>query len=580
MQPHFDSWDLTPVPIPARSRLYSLQPIGVGTPLVESLTGYLIRLATAHAVRVCDLINHELLRSIPYFHAAAGILSAINGIGESAKHWVIALERFTLRDDLRFLTLLPFASLLRTPRLMRWERAWCPYCYESTMEQGQDVYEQLVWCLQCVEVCPLHNRLLETSCRACHGKLRPVCAVSRPGFCSRCRRWLGSPRASVQEMPTTDYQVWVAQEMGQLVGMAPHAQPVGKENIQKILRRCVDSFSEGNMRAASEIAGCRRSSFNNWCNGATSARIDLLLRTCYELRIPLTSLVTGTTGESEDTAVVNAAIEMRRRRCVHPCRTADQIRAALLLAAKEQPPPSIRGVAQRLGYSTPTRLYVAASDLCKTMVRNFNKSGRNHHWWRRRGAKSLDDSVIRKALEDSLSLDMPLPVQRVALSLGYGTEDPLTARFPDLCRAIKAKRANVVVARRSTLASALELALSEDPPPALEKVARRLGYTSHMAIREIEPDLCAKLTARRREFAAWSRMALGRRLETMLNEIPPPSLREVHSRLGITQAISYENFCEIHRAIVARQREFRRQSRLHNMGLTAPVRRNLSGNKA
>ena len=372
MQPHFDSWDLTPVPVPARSRLYSLQPIGVGTPLVESLSGYLIRLATAHAVRVCDLINHELLRSIPYFHAAAGILSAINGIGESAKHWVSALERFTLRDDLRFLTLLPFASLLRTPRLMRRERAWCPYCYESTMEQGQDVYEQLVWCLQCVEVCPLHNRLLETSCRACHGKLRPVCGVSRPGFCSRCRRWLGSRRAPAQEMPTTDYQVWVAREMGQLVGMAPHAQPVGKENIQKILRRYVDSFSEGNMRAASEIAGCRRSSFNNWCNGATSARIDLLLRTCYELRIPLTSLVTGTTEESEDTAGVNAAIEMRRRRCVRPCRTADQIRAALLLAAKEQPPPSIRGVAQRLG----SRPWKRPSTKCRRWLSRWRITGR------------------------------------------------------------------------------------------------------------------------------------------------------------------------------------------------------------
>ena len=51
MQSAFDSWDVEAVPIPARSRLHSIEPIGVGTPFVESLTGYIIRLAASHAVR-------------------------------------------------------------------------------------------------------------------------------------------------------------------------------------------------------------------------------------------------------------------------------------------------------------------------------------------------------------------------------------------------------------------------------------------------------------------------------------------------------------------------------------------------
>ena len=37
MQEAFDSWDMLPVPIPARSRLHSIEPIGVGTPFVENL---------------------------------------------------------------------------------------------------------------------------------------------------------------------------------------------------------------------------------------------------------------------------------------------------------------------------------------------------------------------------------------------------------------------------------------------------------------------------------------------------------------------------------------------------------------
>jgi hypothetical protein len=561
--PHFDSWDLAPVPIPARSRLHSIQPIGVGTPFVESLTGYMIRLAASHAVRVSDLIEHELRTGISYFHTAAGIPSSVNGVGKNAQNWVSAIERFTLRDNLRVLTLLPFASLLNTPHLMRRERAWCPRCYESSAAQGREVYEQLVWCLQCVEICSLHTLPLETSCAACDRKLRPVCAVSRPGFCSRCRQWLGIPRRSLEEMAPTHFQIWVAREFGQLLAMAPDAQPLGKEAIRKILVPYVDSFSQGNRIAAAEIAGCRRSSFYNWYYGATSARIDLLLRMCYELKIPLTSLATGATAGPEDTVGANRAVEARNRRGIAPSRTADRIRRALLEAAKEQPPPSVGEVAQRLGYSTPTRLYAADSDLCKTIVRNFNKSGRNH-WWRRRGATFLDDSIFRKALEESLSLEMPLPVHRSASFLGYQTEDPLTARFPDLCRAIKAKRAKVRAVRRSALESALETALSEEPPPSLEQIANRMGYTSDTSMRAWEPRLCAMLTAQRREFAKRSRKELGQRLEDMLYESPPPSLREVHARLRITQAISYGCFPEIHRAISARYQEFQRLSRHQN----------------
>src|ERR1035441_1652466 len=110
----------------------------------------MIRLAASHAVRVSDLIEHELRMSIPYFHAPAGIPNAINGVNEGARNWVSALETFTLRDNLQLLTLLPFASLLATPFLIRQERAWCPRCYESQSAQGQNVYEQLVWCLQSV----------------------------------------------------------------------------------------------------------------------------------------------------------------------------------------------------------------------------------------------------------------------------------------------------------------------------------------------------------------------------------------------------------------------------------------------
>ena len=57
----FEVWAPAHAAPPPRSRLYHLEPIGIGTPEVESLSSYLNRLAQAHCVTVNTLIAHELL---------------------------------------------------------------------------------------------------------------------------------------------------------------------------------------------------------------------------------------------------------------------------------------------------------------------------------------------------------------------------------------------------------------------------------------------------------------------------------------------------------------------------------------
>jgi hypothetical protein len=155
------------------------------------------------------------------------------------------------------------------------------------------------------------------------------------------------------------------------------------------------------------------------------------------------------------------------------------------------------------------------------------------------------------------ALEVPEPIHHTAASLGYDTECPLTARFPELCRAIKMKRERAAAARRTVLTAALESALAEDHPPSLVQIARRLGY-ARGTMRDAEPELCRKLVARRREFAERSRQTLRQRLEATLKEDPPLSLREVHAGLGVTPNVLYGNFPDLHHAIVARYWEFRR----------------------
>ncbi len=57
----YPEWDVSLPTIPLRSRCYHLEPIGIGSPWVESLTGYVARLAETHHVKPKTLIMYEIL---------------------------------------------------------------------------------------------------------------------------------------------------------------------------------------------------------------------------------------------------------------------------------------------------------------------------------------------------------------------------------------------------------------------------------------------------------------------------------------------------------------------------------------
>ena len=189
---------VTPVRVPC-SYLYSLPPIGIGTAAVESFTGYITRLAAAHAVETGALVNTELLPRVPCTKGASigdvpskmptsFFISAfpINGIGERARAWVSVLERLTGMRGLDLLTLLPWAKAISCVHLLRTQRAWCPYCYGKPPGLvDQQIYDRLLWTLQVVTACPVHCCPLESVCPSCTKEQYVFAPRMRPGYCSR-----------------------------------------------------------------------------------------------------------------------------------------------------------------------------------------------------------------------------------------------------------------------------------------------------------------------------------------------------------------------------------------------------------
>ena len=75
--------DLTPPELPSRSRLYYLEPIGVGTAQVESLTSYLSRLARAHSVSSRRLAMAEMATLLDHHYPGEVTTSTFWLLGSS-----------------------------------------------------------------------------------------------------------------------------------------------------------------------------------------------------------------------------------------------------------------------------------------------------------------------------------------------------------------------------------------------------------------------------------------------------------------------------------------------------------------
>ena len=208
----YEPWEIYPLDIPSRSRLFPLKPIGIGTPYVESLTSYLTRLAEAHTVLVGVLVLEEIKSVISKQYKSRDLFcikqytGAINGTGVIANDLAQALEQLTLRQDLTLLTLLKWSQVFPKRQLTRSVKTWCPKCYQDWLSQNRVIYDPLLWSFDLVNICSIHKIYLQTRCPHCLPELTPLATNSRPGYCSNCRQWLG--QNNISDISIIEDQRW------------------------------------------------------------------------------------------------------------------------------------------------------------------------------------------------------------------------------------------------------------------------------------------------------------------------------------------------------------------------------------
>src|SRR5579884_2594255 len=371
--PMDETWDLDVPPLPERSRLYPLEPIGMGNPNVESLTSYVIRLAKEHCVLPSTLVINELLpllvrkgvpeASAPYPSTTwARVVQALNGTGDIARGGADALEKLTKRNDLSTLTMLNWANVISKKGLLRETQAWCPLCYEEWRVNRKNIYSPLLWSLKAVKMCLHHQRPLQERCPSpqCQKNLPIVATQIRLGYCLHCNYWLGNVAATnfiAAEAGTdeeTQQAYWNATALGELLQTAPNmSAPLQRADLASALDFLIDRMPDKEAASLAHLLNLKPQAITDWQRGLLSPRVETLLQICRLLAISPKQLFF----ESSDSSFFTnsrwkAPIDHLNPTILRILTDSEEARRnpAEMLASDEEPPSSIQEVVQRLGY--------------------------------------------------------------------------------------------------------------------------------------------------------------------------------------------------------------------------------------
>jgi len=500
---NYEEWDVTISPLPSRSRLYRLEPIGIGTPYVECLTSYVARLARMHHVLPKELVKREILpaqgimdTNVRFYGRLNDIWTgnsrSINSIGPITDRWLKALQMLTFCDDLHFLTMFTWSEIISVKNLIRFNKAWCPRCFEDRKKAHQILYEPLLWSLNEVNVCPIHRQPLITKCSVCQ-KSQPFLVQSTlVGCCSYCGSWLGSGSELVEEagLPVADdieKQIWVAEVIGELLATAPNfsRKPL-REPLVANMQRCLEQYTGGNLNSFARLCGINDTYIRGFLYKGQMLRLEIFLRICSALSIPPLDFFRLTEAQFLQPQkfrldLLPKSLQYRRKRERLKNEDIQDIRLYLETILRENPasPPNLTEVALVLGCSV-----TVLRDHCPDLSKLFAT--------RRRPLPEKFFEKARLELENALTCTRSVPLSEVLRRLNCD-RDVLNRYFPDLCQAVVTRyreRFNY-----EELRMCLQEALTSNEVVSVKEVVQQLGCSTSLAYERF-PDLYKQVVMR------------------------------------------------------------------------------------
>ena len=383
--------------LPRRSRIYGLEPIGLDTPMQESLYSYFLRISERHctsphrlSVFILETHNFPLRRLI---NGTLRLSSHdIAGAGVGAESLALALQKENDAIPFRNLTLLPFREHLPTTGRGGRFRQWCPLCIEENQQLGQNYYP-LIWEFSAAKACPIHKCTLSTICSNCDTCFRKEARFSsvRIGYCNHCGKWLGKKASKV--LYSNEYDVACSQKILEWIGDLDSQHDWSFENMIKSLRLIRDHRFDGNARAFSEALGLRPPTVHPWLHGRHRPSVEHLLRISMLSGEPLSALISNkirAASKTFKTDATHSPPRSRRRK-----RLTRSAALKMLDTLPTSPPPSLAEVERRTGYCKQALRLHAPKELAEIQKAYAN--------WRR--DKVVDANKSAQAATEKLATE-------------------------------------------------------------------------------------------------------------------------------------------------------------------------------
>lgn len=279
------------------SRLYCLKPVGVGTPVVESLSSYIARLAEAHSVNVGALITKEVCTNFTQKTFFDGV-KKINGFSLVCLEVTQALESLTLRNDLKLLSMYMWQNVFANRGMLRDSLAWCPDCYIEMFLGNKTIYNPLIWHFEAVVLCLRHMKPLISQCPNCGSSVK-VLGGCKVGFCTKCNVFLG--RVCEDTYNTfSEYDIFATRNIEQLLGETPE-KPVLPIYLHSNLSNIIEHMS---LAEIPKIINVDVRTLKDWKSGLCLPTLNLLLKFCYSIQSTLKEVLSADVLISEKLKVV------------------------------------------------------------------------------------------------------------------------------------------------------------------------------------------------------------------------------------------------------------------------------------
>lgn len=516
----YPQWDIKSPPLPARSRLFRLEPVGVGTAHVESLTSYIARLAAEHCVSPRKLLCAEVLNPIgkatPYYKISPHFSAyQINGMGNLVEVTIAALEQLTLREDLRYLTLWMWANILSSQQLLRKERTWCTSCYEGRLRSGKPPYESLMWSLKAVTICIKHQKQLCNRCPCCGYQLPFLDTDYYPGYCSRCRNWLGTSSTAkskrTEESVTeaeTSRQLQIQHSIGELLSNSKNIIfPPSHQSFIANLIKLIKKNANSSINVFSNIVGIWSGTIRRLLASRSKLSLENLCQICSRLNVAPLDLL-AEQGNEED--IKRQHIVVGDIRSSGMITSWSEVEDKLNAALQEHPPPSMEATARYLGYYPP-KIKRHFPELCEQIISRYKEYRKNTHPPREK---------IQKALQTALNESPPPSLQMIFRRLGcQDTGYYYYHYYRELCLKVseRFRKYRTTSFNKSKDRKRLEAILVEEPPPSFSEVARRFRRKRDFLRRKF-PELSKAITARHQHYQSAMRKEQAERLRNVIRE--------------------------------------------------------------